>query len=181
MRGLLRRRAAGANAGVLRTSRLELVPITPQLLEAEDESQDALGTMLGATVAADWPPELWDPSVYTHIALQLVTHPETAGWHRYILLRGEPRRLAGSVGAFPRLAGEVELGYSVVASAQRQGIATEAVTTHLGWLLQQPAVRSVCAQAYVSRPQSIRVMERCGMLPAGAGDEPDTVRYRRFR
>lgn len=181
MRGLLRRRAVARKSDALQTSRLELVAIVPSMLEAEAEGPDALGRALGATVPADWPPELWEPSVYTHIALELVTHPETAGWHRYILLRGEPPRVVGSVGAFPRAAGEVELGYSVVASAQRQGIATEAVNAHLRWLLQQPAVRSVCAQAYLSRPQSIRVMERCGMLPAGAGDEPDTVRYRRFR
>lgn len=181
MRGLLRRLAASSKGCALQTSRLELVPITSQLLEAESEGPAALNKALGAAVPADWPPELWEPSVYTHIALQLVSHPETAGWHRYILLRGEPRRLVGSVGAFPRAVGEVELGYSVVASAQRQGIATEAVGAHLHWLLQQPAVRSVCAQAYLARPQSIRVMERCGMLPAGVGDEPDTVRYRRFR
>jgi RimJ/RimL family protein N-acetyltransferase len=49
------------------------------------------------------------------------------------------------------------------------------------WLLGLEGVRSVSAQAYLRVPESIKVMERCGMRLVGDGDEPGTVRYRRMR
>jgi len=39
----------------------------------------------------------------------------------------------------------------------------------------------VSAQTYPSLPESIKVMERCGMEFVGVGDDPGTVRYRRMR
>lgn len=179
MMRLLRRRPQ-AGSGVLETERLLLVPITAALVEADMSGHAALAAALGVEVPQDWPPEGWEPHVYLHIAAQLAVQPKTAGWHRYMLLRGETRRLVGAVGAFARGAGEAELGYSVVNSQQRQGLATEAVGAHVRWLLTLAAVHSVSAQTFLSMPQSVKVMERCGLLPAGEGDEAGTVRYRRF-
>src|SRR5579875_1689372 len=97
-----------------------------------------------------------------------------------VLLGTEPL-LVGCLGAFPCAAGDAELGYSVVGSWQRQGLATEAARALIGWLFEQGAVHSVSAQAYVTSPAAVKVMERCGMRFAGQGDEAGTVRYRRWR
>lgn len=178
--GLFRRRPAGAgNMSPLHTARLRLVAITPAMLEAEPEAA-GLVALLSAEVPRDWPPELWEPAVWTHIAAQLVAQPETQGWHRYMLSIERAPRLVGCLGGFPCAHGDVELGYSVAGPEQRQGFATEAVCALTAWLLQQPAVRSVSAQAFESAPASIRVMQRSGMVCVGEGEHPGTVRYRRW-
>ncbi len=177
----LRRRRPDPDVPPVRTPRLRLVAMTPAIVQAEDRGNAALGEALGAPTAADWPPERWEPHVRAHILAQLSAHPETVGWHRFILLAEPPDLLIGSLGAFPCAAGDVELGYSVVTSQQRRGFGTEAAQAHVRWLLGQPAIRSVSAQTYTTMTESIKVMERCGMRPVGPGDDPGTVRFRRWR
>ncbi len=179
MIGLLRRPRRGVEP--IATSRLRLVTVTVALLGAEAHDTWGLGEALGARPAVDWPPEHWDAAVRAHIVALLTAHPETVGWHRYLLLTGDDVQLVGCIGAFPCAAGDVELGYSVVGSFQRRGLATEAAQGLTLWLLQQAAVHSVSAQTYTSTPGSIKVMERCGMRFVGQGDEAGTVRYRRWR
>ncbi len=180
MIGLLRRQRK--DVPPLETTRLRLVPMTAALLGTEANDAWHLCEALKAGLVEDWPPEHWEAPVRAHIVAQLTAHPETVGWHRYMLLLGGAKPLlVGCLGAFPCAAGDVELGYSVVNSYQRRGLATEAARGLIGWLLEQQAVHSVSAQAYENSPGSIKVMERCGLRFVGQGDEAGTVRYRRWK
>ncbi|HEX4154917.1 MAG TPA: GNAT family N-acetyltransferase [Acidobacteriaceae bacterium] len=170
----------------LKTARLRLVAITPAMLKADEAADGTLGNILGAEVTAEWPPEHWEPHVHRFIVKQFEDEPQTRGWHRYVLLprRDEDGRgyvLIGAVGAFPKFEGDAEIGYSTVPAYQRCGYATEAAKALVEWLLRQKGVRSVSAQTYPRLPESIKVMERCGMTFVGVGDEAGTVRYRRMR
>lgn len=170
----------------LKTARLRLVAITPAMLQADEAADGTLGKILGAEVTAEWPPEHWEPHVYHFILKQYEDEPQTRGWHRYVLLpkgRGyvPGYTLIGAVGAFPKFEGDAEIGYSTLPAYQRQGYGTEAAKALVGWLLEQKGVRSVSAQTYPRLPESIKVMERCGMTFVGDGDEQGTVRYRRMR
>ena len=181
MIGLLRRRV-----GDLKTARLRLVAITPAMLKADEAADGSLAKILDAKVTADWPPEHWEPHVYHFIQKQYEEEPRTRGWHRYVLLtegRGSVLRhtLIGAVGAFPKLEGDAEIGYSTVPSYQRQGYATEAARALVEWLLTQKDVKSVSAQTYPSLPESIKVMERCGLTYVGPGEDDGTLRYQRRR
>lgn len=111
----------------LLTSRLRLIPATRALIEAELEAHDHLGGMLEATVPADWPPEHHDIDTLT-FWLDALSQPGAAGWWlHYAVLRDSSPTLIGSVGyKGPPVHGIVEIGYSVVPSRQRQGLATEA-------------------------------------------------------
>lgn len=181
MIGLLRRRVRDLN-----TSRLRLVAITPAMLKADEAADGSLAKILDAEVTADWPPEHWEPHVYHFIEKQYADEPRTRGWHRYVLLpnaRGAAKAytLIGAVGAFPKPEGDAEIGYSTIRSYQRQGYGTEAARALVEWLLTQKDVKSVSAQTYPSLPESIKVMERCGMTYAGPGEDEGTVRYQRRR
>lgn len=172
----------------LRTPRLELVAITPELLDAEENSLARFASMLPAYIPAEWPPAEWEPHVRAMIALQCADQPHTAGWHRYVLLlpslQPQPRpraQLIGCLGGFPKAPGEVEIGYSTLPAFQRQGFGSEAARVFVDWLLEQGSVTAVTAQAYLHKPESLKVMQRCGMSPAGPGDDPGTARYRRDR
>jgi RimJ/RimL family protein N-acetyltransferase len=174
MIGLLRRGIQD-----LKTARLRLVAITPAMLKAEGAADGMLAQMLGAEVTAEWPPEHWEPHVYHFIEKQYVEDPRTRGWHRYVLLaNGRQPILIGAVGGFPKLEGDVEIGYSTLPSFQRRGFGTEAAKALVDWLLKQKDVRTVSAQTYPSLPESIKVMERCGMTYVGPGEDEGTVRYR---
>ena len=177
---LLRR--LGRQAETLESSRLRLVTITREMLEAEGlpETQ-VLADVLQAEVPAGWPPQLWETPVWLHIASQLHAQPETVGWHRYMVSLDRPPRLVGCLGGFPCGRGDVELGYSVAADEQGKGFASEAADALTAWLLRRPEVRSVSAQAFETSVASVRVMQRCGMVCVGRGDQAGTVRYRRWR
>jgi RimJ/RimL family protein N-acetyltransferase len=97
-----------------------------------------------------------------------------------LLADGGQRVLIGAVGGFPKPEGDVEIGYSTLSSFQRKGYGTEAARALVSWLLTQKDVQSVSAQTYLSLPESIKVMERCGMTYVGRGDDEGTVRYRRM-
>lgn len=170
----------------LRTSRLELVAITPELLHAEESNLSRLASLLTAFIPAEWPPAEWEPHVRAMIALQCSEKPHTTGWHRYVVLlpSAPPQlrsQLIGCLGGFPKDAGEVEIGYSTLPAFQRQGFGSEAALAFVEWLLQQEGVTAVTAQTYLGMSESLKIMQRCGMLPDGQGDDPGTVRYRRLR
>jgi RimJ/RimL family protein N-acetyltransferase len=174
---LLRRRV-----GDLTTARLRLVAITPVMLKADEAGDGSLAKILRSEVTAEWPPEHWEPHVYHFIEKQYLDEPRTRGWHRYVLLpKGRSGVLIGAVGAFPKLEGDAEIGYSILPSFQRQGYATEAARALVDWLLTQKDVKSVSAQTYPSLPESIKVMERCSMTYVGPGEDEGTVRYQRVR
>jgi [ribosomal protein S5]-alanine N-acetyltransferase len=178
---LLRRRVRD-----LTTQRLRLVAITPAMLRADEAADGSLGKILSADVTGEWPPEHWEPHVYHFIEKQYEDEPRTRGWHRYVLVpsgrgAGNPYTLIGAVGGFPKLDGDVEIGYSTLPSYQRRGYATEAARALVEWLLTRKDVQSVSAQTYPRLPESIKVMERCGMTYVGSGEDEGTVRYQRVR
>jgi RimJ/RimL family protein N-acetyltransferase len=181
--GLLQRKTSGV--ADLKVGRLRLVAILPEMLVAEQAGELAeLGRLLGARLTAEWPPAEWEPHVYRFILKQYEEWPQSMGWHRYVLLEhglGRGRTLVGAVGGFPKAEGDVEIGYSTLPEFQRRGYATAFARALVEWLLGLEGVRSVSAQTFPRMPESIKVMERCGMSFVGDGDDAGTVRYRRSR
>lgn len=158
------------------TARLRLVAMTPTLLDADGESAPALASLLGASVPAEWPDANWEPHVLSFIKRQLAERTETAGWHRYVLLRGVQQTLIGTCNAHPTGEHEAEIGYAVLQPWQGCGYATEATRALLQGVFASGA-RSVVAHTFPHLPSSIRVMEKCGFTFDGQGKE-GTVRYR---
>ncbi len=106
-------------------SRVTLVPATVALVDAELEGAERLAGLIGASLPPDWPPEHHDRATLEHTR-DALGEPGAAGWWLHYFVFDE--QLAG-VGGFvgPPRDGVVEIGYSVVPSMQRRGIATAAV------------------------------------------------------
>jgi ribosomal-protein-alanine N-acetyltransferase len=153
--------------------------MTPAMLQAELSQDEGLCGLLRAKLTNEWPPRDWEEHVVRMILAQSVEQPETTGWHRYVILaKGlSDATLIGCVGGFPKPEGAVEIGYSILPEFQRRGFATEAVGALVHWLMRDEQVLSITAQAAIDKQESIKVMQRCGLQYAGAGDEPNTVRY----
>jgi [ribosomal protein S5]-alanine N-acetyltransferase len=159
------------------TARLRLVAITPFALDIQENSPHLLGETIGAIIPPSWPNSDWEPHVYTFMRTQFRTHPETIGWHRYVLLpEGDSLTLIGGLGSHPLGECEAELGYGILEPWQNRGYATEATRGLLQYLFRSGRLR-IRAQTFPHLAASQRVMQKCGMHPAGSGEEPGTVCY----
>ena len=170
----------------IETSRLRLVPATAALARLALEEHASWLNALAADIAPDWPPEHVDEGVLRFTCERLDAAPGDAGWWSwYVVLRGGGVRgtLIGT-GGFkgpPTSDGVVEVGYAIVASQQRRGYATEAVAALMGWAWSHSVVRRIAGETLPELTASIRVMEKLGLKPAGAGAEAGVVRYERAR
>jgi ribosomal-protein-alanine N-acetyltransferase len=164
------------------TTRLSLIAITPEMLFSEKNNDGRLGELIQSVIPANWPPTDWEPHVLDFLLAQFAENPDQLGWCRYVsFVRPDGHRaLIGTLGAFTRdgRPSECEIGYSILAPYEGQGLATEGARALIDYLSGAAQLSSIIAHSFPSLPASIRVMEKCGMLFDGEGEEPGTVRYR---
>lgn len=149
------------------TPRLRLVPATAELVDAELRDAAEMASLVGAALPPDWPPMHVDRDVLAWTRERLFD-PAWRGWlMHYIVIDGT---LAGTCGyTGPPGDGQVEIGYSVVPSFQRRGIASEAARGLVDEAWRRGAVR-VFAQTLPppDGDASIAVLHRLGFTDAPA-------------
>jgi RimJ/RimL family protein N-acetyltransferase len=177
----------------IRTPRLDLIAITPALLQCEMEGgadfRARFGLLAGAEISQQWPPQDWEPHVLDFVLRQITAQPETVGWTRFVALRDDAsgvRTLIGTVGAIApgtemahATPGEIEVGYGILPAFQRRGFATEAVQGMMEWVRSRMRVDAFVAQTFPHLAASIRVLEKSGFELSGAGFEEGTILFRR--
>lgn len=172
---------------LLRTRRLDLVASTLGHIEAELQSPQALGPLLGVTVPPGWPPGEYDRHALEFFRERLrAGGPSHAGWYGwYAITRdasGQRHSLVADAGYLgPPSDGAVEVVYSVVPEARGQGYATELVEALVAHAFAHPDVRTIGAHTSDANVPSTKVLLRCGFRRVGPGAEPGTVEYRRER
>jgi RimJ/RimL family protein N-acetyltransferase len=150
----------------LTTPRLRLVPATGALIAAELDSPCELAPLLDADIPSDWPPEHHDSDTL-EFWREALKQPGAAGWWLYyaLLIGSHRATLVGSVGyKGPPADGVVEIGYSVVPSHRRRGLATEAC----GALIESAWTRGaevVIAHTLEGLEPSIGVLHKLGFAP----------------
>jgi [ribosomal protein S5]-alanine N-acetyltransferase len=161
---------------MIRTERLLLVPGTEAHLVAELESVGAFASAIGMHVPAEWPPEFYDADAVRWTLHSLRENPDQHGWSLYyVTLPERDGQRATAIGAAgfkgpPDARGEVELGYGVLPSYQRQGYATEAVRGMMSFAFGDPRVKTVIGQTIPSLVASIGVLQKAGFIFDGTGD-----------
>jgi RimJ/RimL family protein N-acetyltransferase len=159
---------------VLHTPRLELVPMTLEMVEAVilGRREDA-ERIANARLPAAWPNRALVERAFTTSLEAIRADPAARLWgDRMILTREGERRVLGSV-VFHGKPGEdgiVEVAYGVEDSSQGQGFATEATLASIEWALADPAVRVVQATTFAWHRPSLRVIEKIGMKHIGTRD-----------
>lgn len=152
-----------ADGDILTTARLRIVPATPALIDAELESHERLGHLLSAGIPPDWPPEHHDRETLEFWRDRLA-EPGAAGWwlHYAVLTELTPAIAIGSVGYKGPPQGRVaEIGYSVVPSWQRRGLATEACRALIDAAWERGA-EVVLAHTLEHLTPSIGVLQKLG-------------------
>ncbi len=172
----------------LATPRLDLVPATAPLLMAEMSGPDDLGRMLGARVGPEWPPPLYDADTLEWSLDQVRADPRFEAWGmRYVVVResdlGGPEAVGVAGFKGPPADGLVEVGYSIVPSYQRRGLATEAVLGLVDHAFGTPDVDRVEAHTLAHLVPSIGVLHKTGFRFDGESEEDGVpvVRYVRDR
>src|SRR6267142_3608590 len=167
----------------LETRRLTLVAATLPMLRSELTHPDEFARLLGAGVAAPWPPPLNDEKSNRWMIRYLEENPDAGGWGLwYYVLREGPNGgpLAIGNGGYkgkPSVDGTVEIGYSIVEAYQRKGLGTEGARALIDHAFRGPAVRRVIAETCPDLTPSIRVLERNGFVRIDGGSEPGVIRF----
>ena len=163
-------REARDSACVLRTARLELVPITLAHVEAVFLGERAdFERIILAHVPPAWPNRAIVERAFSASLEDIRADPGGRLWgNRLIIAHDEDEsrpRLVGSVifHGRPGEEGIVEIGYGVEDDSQGRGYATEAVSACVTWALSQPMVEIVEATTFPWHRASLRVIEKVGM------------------
>jgi RimJ/RimL family protein N-acetyltransferase len=163
---------------MLETPRLRLVPATPALIGAELDGHERLAAALGAELPRDWPPEHHDAETLRFWGEQLSRPGEEGWWLYYVLLTDAMSPiLVGTVSyKGPPQDGVVEIGYSIVASYRRRGLATEAsrALIEAAWGY---GAEAVLAHTFAQLEPSLGVLRKLGFEPAGS-NEADELEFR---
>jgi len=172
----------------MRARRLDLVPATVELCQAEARGRDAVAACLGAEVPASWPPPVFEPDDVARIRQRLEADARAGEWTLYYLLlravgSDQEPALVGVAGytAPPTTEGEVEIGYAIAAEHRRCGYATEAVEALLARAFEYPHVLVVTAKTFPALQPSIGVLVKTGFVRAGGEGADGVIRYERRR
>jgi ribosomal-protein-alanine N-acetyltransferase len=160
---------------LLRTARLELVPMTLPMAEAVilGRREDA-ERLIDARMPLRWPnPELVERA-FTASLEAIRSDPEVRLWGDRVLIARTPEgeaRVVGSVVFHGRPDdGVAEIAYGVEEASQGRGYATEAVAASIDWALAEPDVSAVQAATFAWHVPSLRVIGKVGMCRVGTRD-----------
>ena len=149
----------------LRTERLTLVALTPELARAALE--DRLGRMLGARVPDTWPGADF-ARMLPHIArgIEVSSRAEPTR----LIVHAADESLIGETGFHgpPDGSGTVEVGYSIVPAYRGRGFAYEATRALIRHSLARSDIRRVIAECLDDNAASLRVIEKLGMRRVGS-------------
>jgi ribosomal-protein-alanine N-acetyltransferase len=166
---------------IIRTGRLDLIPVTLEIVEADLHRRHQLPGILRARIGEGWPPPLMEVAGMQCLKRSLQADPMLGGWTAwYWILRGA-RVLIGISGFKSRpVNGAVELGYSALPKYQRRGFASEVVDAMVKWAFAH-GVERVTAETLPELIASQRVLAKNGFYFVGEGSEPGVIRFERRR
>jgi len=171
------------SATPIHTERLELVPLTPEAIDAllrQDEPR------LRAITGARFPPPLRPPplmeGVLPLVRDRLRARPAEQAWGTWLVVSRDVHQAVGALGfgGPPDAEGDVLLGYATYPESDGKGYATEATRGLVEWALRQPEVRRVCCSIPADNGAARRVAEKVGMRIVGTvweEDLDDTLLY----
>ncbi len=156
------------------TPRLELLPITRDLVEAVIAGdRPGAEALVGARFPDLWPGRALVERAFSCPLEKLRCDPEAWLWGARVLVSrpsaDERRLVVGSVvlNGRPNDEGVVEVAYGVDEKFQGKGYATEGTEAVVLWALEQRDVASVQACTFQWHRSSQRVLEKIGMHHVG--------------
>jgi RimJ/RimL family protein N-acetyltransferase len=177
------------------------------MLQADLAGRSQLAEALNAQVPESWPPVNWERGPIEFLLNWMQKRPDVPGWFAwYCLLRktdcqtgsssnqlgDRPNKaskrqaggiscntLIGGLGFLgpPNVAGETEMGYSLLSDFHRRGYCPEALSSLVDWAFSHSELKMLIIRTLPRHRPSIRVAEKLGFQFVGSGAESDTVEY----
>lgn len=159
----------------IRTERLELTLLSPQLLEAILGGRRGDAESLARVAIPSWWPDEHDRRFLRMRLDQLTKEPEREEWlPRAIALRRRGRPMVGYIGFHgppgvngPAKPNALEVGYTVFEPFRRRGYATEAVAGILAWARDEHGVHEFIASVSPGNVPSLALVRRFGFRQTG--------------
>jgi [ribosomal protein S5]-alanine N-acetyltransferase len=127
---------------------------------------------LGLQLTPYWPDqEAID--TFPKIIHNLEKVPAPSGFEWYMVVHWHSMTVIGDAGfkGLPDTDGEVDLGYAIIAQAQKNGYGFEVAQGLVNWAFQRPGVKAITARCLPGNKPSTRVLEKLGMLQVSADKE----------
>ena len=157
----------------LETRRLALVPVGRDLARALLSDRKRAAELAGGAIHRDFP----DPDLATKLpafaqrlddaanpALGRTAPSDPAGWGLWLFRYTVERMIVGAASFTgpPNAAGEVELGYQIVAAHRRRGLTVEGCAALVAWAFHDSATTAVVADCGTENTASIRTLQKLG-------------------
>lgn len=143
----------------IKTSRLILLPFTKTICEeALNNSTHSLAA-IGIRPDNGWPDaETLDTLPRIVINLNKVDAP--SGFESWMIIETGTNLIIGDIGfkGLPNDAGEIDLGYGIIADKRNKGFAIEAATGMLKWAFDQKTVKAVTASCLANNLGSQKIL-----------------------
>ncbi|NEM96698.1 GNAT family N-acetyltransferase [Pontibacter burrus] len=161
----------------IHTERLLLIPFTLEITKLLMAGDTSILQKLGLQLTPYWPDqEAID--TFPKIINNLEKVPEPSGFESYMVVHRLSMTVIGDAGfkGLPNDDGAVDIGYAIVAQAQKNGYGFEAANGLVNWAFQQPGVKVITARCLLDNSASARVLEKLGMQQISRDEE--LIRWR---
>lgn len=145
----------------IETERLLLIPFTKQLTQLiHDKNFIALQNQ-GLNTAAGYPDQETLETLPKIVANIEASNGPT-GFESWVIIKKAKMKIIGDAGfkGIPNLAGEIDLGYGIIASERRNGYALEASEALVKWGFSQADVKKITAKCLITNEGSIKILEK---------------------
>ena len=167
---------------VIESARLELPLLSLKQLDQVAEGRTAaLAAELNAVISPEWMADVrW---LAGFRAQQLRERPQDRAWLLRPIIRREARLPREAIGylnfhAAPDRHGMVEVGYTLLPSARKNGYAIEAVRAAFDWATRVHGVRRFRASVAPDNERSLNLIGKLGFVRTGEQwDERDGLEY----
>ncbi|WP_205500577.1 GNAT family N-acetyltransferase [Rufibacter psychrotolerans] len=148
-------------AETITTPRLLLLPFTKEICTGVLGGNHEALARIGISPSEGWPDEeTLDTLPRIMKNLELVEEP--TGFESWMIVKQAGRVLIGDAGfkGRPNAAGEIDLGYGIIASEQNKGYGLEAAQGLVNWARLRPEVKTITARCALDNIGSARILEK---------------------
>lgn len=149
------------NIEKIETERLLLIPFTKQLCHLVNDKNFVALQNNGLNAGEGYPDKETLDTIPKIVAnIELSNGP--TGFESWVIITKQKMKIIGDVGfkGIPNQAGEIDLGYGIIASERQKGYAFEATEALLKWAFSNPGVKKITAKCLIENVGSWKTLEK---------------------
>lgn len=145
----------------IETERLLLIPFTKQLCHLINDKDFIALQNKGMNAGEGYPDQETLDTIPKIVAnIELSNGP--TGFESWVIITKKDMKIIGDVGfkGIPNQAGEIDLGYGIIASERKKGYAFEAAKALCDWAISFPDVIRITAKCLIDNEGSFKTLEK---------------------